>query len=126
MKNLVNIEVFHIETTDGGTFCHISFQDPNNIDNLNNGYDNIRVPLNLRPIQKSIRDNMLVDQSVKTYGTVVGNSFYDTIVKELQKKDNVIVVTRGGTDYPLKPSPEKLLDIKLVDDQENHKSKYHK
>jgi hypothetical protein len=34
MKNLANIEVFHIETTEEGTFAHISFQDLDNIDNL--------------------------------------------------------------------------------------------
>jgi hypothetical protein len=61
MKNLSNIEVFHIEITGEGAFAHISFQDLDNIDNLNNGYDNIRVPMNLRPIQKSVRDNVLVD-----------------------------------------------------------------
>jgi hypothetical protein len=67
MKNLTNIEVFNIEITEEGTFAHISFQDLNNTDNVNNGYDNIRVPMNLRPIQLSVRDNILVDQSVKNY-----------------------------------------------------------
>jgi len=65
MKKLANIEVFNIEITKKGTFAHISFQDLDNAENLNNGYDNIRVPMNLRPIQKSSRDNVLVDQSVK-------------------------------------------------------------
>jgi hypothetical protein len=65
MKQLKNIEVFHIETTDKGTFAYISFQDLNNIDNINNGYDHIRVPMNLRPIQLSVRDNILVDQSIQ-------------------------------------------------------------
>jgi hypothetical protein len=73
MKNLANIDVFHIEITDEGTFAHISFQDLDNTDNLNNGYDNIRVPMNLRPIQKSVRDNVLVDQSVKDYQDAVGS-----------------------------------------------------
>ena len=73
MKNLANIEVFHIEITDEGTFAHISFQDLDNTDNLNNGYDNIRVPMNLRPIKKSVRDNVLVDQSVKDYQDAVGS-----------------------------------------------------
>ena len=73
MKNLVNIEVFHIEITEQGTFVHISFQDLENTNNLNNGYDNIRVPMNLRPIQKSVRDNMLVDQSVKICQDAVGS-----------------------------------------------------
>lgn len=73
MKNLANIEVFHIEITEEGTFAHISFQDLENKDNINNGYDNIRVPMNLRPIQKSVRDNVLVDQSVKNYDVSVGS-----------------------------------------------------
>lgn len=73
MKNLANIEVFNIEITGEGTFAYISFQDLDNTSNLNNGYDNIRVPMNLRPIQKSVRDNILVDQSVKNYQDVVGS-----------------------------------------------------
>jgi len=73
MKNLTNIEVFHIEITEEGTFAHISFQDLNNTDNVNNGYDNIRVPMNLRPIQLSVRDNILVDQSVKKEDFLVEN-----------------------------------------------------
>jgi hypothetical protein len=67
MKNLNNIEVFHIETTEQGTFAHISFQDLENGDSINNYYDHIRVPMNLRPIQLSSRDNVLVDQSVQNY-----------------------------------------------------------
>jgi hypothetical protein len=73
MKNLQNIEVFNIEITEEGTFAYISFQDLDKTDNLNNGYDNIRVPMNLRPIQKSVRDNNLVDQSVKEYVDSIGS-----------------------------------------------------
>lgn len=53
-----NLEVFHIETTEKGTFAHISFIGAN-------GYDNIKIPVNLRPIQVSSRGNILVDQSIK-------------------------------------------------------------
>lgn len=70
MKNIRNIEIFHIEITKEGTFGYISFQDLDNIDNLNNGYNHIRVPINLRPFQLSVRDNILVDQSVKNYSNV--------------------------------------------------------
>jgi hypothetical protein len=73
MRNLTNIEVFNIEITEEGTFAHISFQDLNNTDNINNGYDNIRVPINLRKIQLSVRDNMLVNQSVKEYADSIGS-----------------------------------------------------
>ena len=73
MENLTNIEVFNIEITEEGTFVHISFQDLDNTENINNGYDNIRVPMNLRPIQLSVRDNILVDQSVKEEDFLVEN-----------------------------------------------------
>jgi hypothetical protein len=71
MKNLLNIEVFHIETTDEGTFAYISYQDPNwKGDDPTNGFNHIKVPLKLRPIQLSIRGNTLVDQSEKDYDSV--------------------------------------------------------
>lgn len=71
MKNLLNIEVYHIETTEEGTFVHISYQDPNwKGDDPTNGFDHIKVPLKLRPIQLSIRGNTLVDQSEKDYHSV--------------------------------------------------------
>jgi len=70
MKNLTEIEVFHIEIKEEGTFAHISFRDLDNTDNVNNGYEHICVPMNLRPIQLSVRDNVLVDQSVKNYQDV--------------------------------------------------------
>jgi len=68
MKNLNDIEVYHIETTEEGTFALISYQDQNyKGDDPTNGYDTIKVPLNLRPIQVSVRGNTLVDQSVKNH-----------------------------------------------------------
>ena len=69
MKDLNNVEVFHIETTKEGMFAYISFQrelGDGEVD-MNNGYDHIRVPINPREIQLSSRDNVLVDQSVKEY-----------------------------------------------------------
>ena len=72
MKNLQNIEVYHIETTEDGTFAYISFQDPNyKGDDPTNGFDNIKVPLKLRPIRLSIRGNTLVDQSERDYSVSV-------------------------------------------------------
>jgi hypothetical protein len=67
MKNLENIEVFNIQTTEEGSFAWISYRDLDDTDNLNNGNFCKRVPLNLRPIQLSSRDNVLTDQSVKNY-----------------------------------------------------------
>jgi hypothetical protein len=70
MENLTNIEVFHIETTEQETFAYISFQDQDKLHNINNGYDHIRVPMDLRPIQLSPRDNILVNQSTHNYISV--------------------------------------------------------
>jgi hypothetical protein len=81
MKDKANIEVFNIEITENGTFAHISFQDLSNTDNINNGYDHIRVPMNLRPIQLSVRDNVLVDQSVKYYEDSVASSIITETIK---------------------------------------------
>lgn len=63
MNNYKNIEVFHIEINNLETFAYISFQNPEKIGDLNNGYDWIKVPMNLRPLQLSVRDNILVNQS---------------------------------------------------------------
>ena len=76
MENLTNIEVFNIEITEEGTFVHISFQDLDNTENINNGYDIIRVPMNLRPIQLSVRGNILIDQSVKEEDFLVENETF--------------------------------------------------
>lgn len=71
MENLLNIEVYHIQTTEEGTFAHISYQDIDcKEDNLNNGYGHIKIPIKLRPIQLSIRGNTLIDQSEKDYKSV--------------------------------------------------------
>lgn len=73
MRDLTNIDVFHIETTDKGTFAYISFQDMENGDPVNNFYNHIRVPMNLRPIQLSVRDNILINQSAENLGDLVVN-----------------------------------------------------
>jgi len=68
MKNLENVEVFYIEepNKDGEMFAWISYRNPNHEStDLNNGYDNIRVPVNLRLKQYSSRGNLLVNQSEK-------------------------------------------------------------
>lgn len=65
MKELKNVEVFHIETTNEGMFAYISYQNLDNIRDINNGFEWMKVPINPREIQLSIRDNPLVDQSKK-------------------------------------------------------------
>jgi len=67
MKNLQNLEIINVSTKKGKLVALLSYQDISRIDiDLNNGYDTIEIPINIREIQKSVRDNMLVDQSVKS------------------------------------------------------------
>lgn len=65
MENIKDLEVFHIEITDEGCFAYLSYQDEKYHNNMTNGYNHIRVPMNLRPIQLSSRGNTLVNQSIK-------------------------------------------------------------
>lgn len=63
MKNFKNIEIISIDFDKREAL--ISYQDPNKVADINNGYDTAIVPINLREIQYSARGNMLIDQSVK-------------------------------------------------------------
>lgn len=60
------MEIINISTRNGKLIALMSYQntEPKEGD-LNNGYDTIEVPINLRDIQLSVRGNMLVDQSAK-------------------------------------------------------------
>lgn len=70
-ERFIEVEVYHIETTNEGSFAYISYKDLEwHGDDPTNGYNHIKVPLKLRPIQKSIRGNTLTDQSEKNYHTV--------------------------------------------------------
>ena len=76
MKNLQQVEVFHIETTDEGMFAHISYRDTTvdfNTD-LNLGQRSIRVPIKPRAIQFGVNGGQLVDQSEKNYQDSVPQS----------------------------------------------------
>jgi len=64
MMNLKNLEIIDLSTVDGKLIALLSYQNPD-VKDLNNGYNTIQVPVNLREIQLSIRGNMLVDQSAK-------------------------------------------------------------
>ena len=64
MNNITNLEVIQITTKEGKLVATLSYQDER-IDDLNNGYAIIDVPINIRELQVSSRDNVLVDQSVK-------------------------------------------------------------
>ena len=75
MKNLINMEIINISTKNGKLIALMSYQDLNHdISDVNIGYDTIEVPINLRDIQLSSRDNMLVNQSLSASEDVcVGN-----------------------------------------------------
>ena len=64
MNNITNLEVIQITTKEGKLVATLSYQDER-IDDLNNGYAIIDVPINIRELQVSSRDNVLVDQSIK-------------------------------------------------------------
>ena len=66
MKHLQNLEIINISTKEGNLVALLSYQDTSTVgEDSNNGYRTIEIPINPREIQTSIRDNMLVDQSVK-------------------------------------------------------------
>ena len=66
MDKIKNMEIINISTRNGKLIALMSYQniEPKE-DDLNNGYNTVEIPINLRDIQLSIRGNMLVDQSVK-------------------------------------------------------------
>lgn len=72
MNNITNLEVIQITTKEGKLVATLSYQDER-IDDLNNGYAIIDVPINIRELQLSVRDNVLVDQSVKGDFVAVAN-----------------------------------------------------
>jgi len=67
MGNITNIEVIGLQTKNGKLVATISYQDLNNFSDINNGYNWKEVPVNIRKMQKSSRDNYLVNQSKKSF-----------------------------------------------------------
>jgi hypothetical protein len=66
MKDLIELEVMHIATKNGKLVATLSYQDlttPVDLEDVNNGYRTIEVPVNLRDLQLSPRGNQLVNQS---------------------------------------------------------------
>ncbi len=64
MGKLKNFELISIDTQKMEAI--VSFQNEDNQSNINNGYDFLVVPINLRPIQYSSRGTMLINQSIKS------------------------------------------------------------
>ncbi len=64
MKNLNNVEIINLSIVDGKLVAIVSYYDPE-VKDLNNGYNIVEIPVNIRELQKSVRGNVLVDQSVK-------------------------------------------------------------
>lgn len=65
MKNITDIEVISINTVDGKMTALVSYRDLSEKDNINNGYDVIKIPVNIRPLRYSVNNNLLVNQSVR-------------------------------------------------------------
>ena len=73
MKNIENLEVIQLNTNkEGKLIATISYQDTT-VQDLNNDYSIIDVPVNVRALQLSSRDNILVDQSVKGVDRLLKN-----------------------------------------------------
>ena len=73
MKNIENLEMIQLNTNKKGKLiATISYQDTT-VQDLNNGYSIIDVPVNVRALQLSSRDNILVDQSVKGVDRLLKN-----------------------------------------------------
>lgn len=82
MYNITNLEVIQITTKEGKLVATLSYQDQR-IDALKNGYAIIDVPINIRELQLSSRDNVLVDQSVK------GDCVSDSLLERAMMTQNV-------------------------------------
>ena len=72
MDNITNLEVIQITTKKGKLIATLSYQD-NRVNDLNNGFSTVDVPVNIREIQLSSRDNTLVNQSIKGGSVVMSN-----------------------------------------------------
>jgi hypothetical protein len=70
--NLKNLEIIDLSTVDGKLVALLSYQNPD-IDDLNNGYNTIQVPVNIRELQYSSRNNLLVNQSINPEQIAVEN-----------------------------------------------------
>ena len=64
MKNITDLEIINISTVNGKLKALLSYRDIT-VDDLNNGYNTIEIPINIREIQYGAHDCMLVDQSIK-------------------------------------------------------------
>ena len=60
-----NLEIIQLDTVDGKLVAILSYQHMDNVHDVNNGYAHISVPVNIRPLRLSVRDNVLVNQSVR-------------------------------------------------------------
>ena len=68
-----NLEVIRLHEVDDKYFATLSYQDMVNGLPINNYYTTKEVPINLRPLQRSVRGNILVDQSVKEESLPIAN-----------------------------------------------------
>lgn len=76
MANIKNMEIIQLNTVDGKLQAIVSFQDTSKIGDFNNGYDTIRVPVNIRELQLSYHGNPLINQSVENIVDAVSENQY--------------------------------------------------
>ena len=88
MRNIEYLEVIQITAKEGKLVATMSYRDTT-VNDLNNGYAIIDVPINGRELQLSSRGNVLVDQSIKAESVAVANDLQrefvplHTIYKEI-------------------------------------------
>lgn len=59
-----NLEIINISTKNGKLVALISYRNVEDV-GVNNGFDTVEIPINLRDIQMGAHGGMLVNQSVK-------------------------------------------------------------
>ena len=61
---VTDLEVIQLTTENGRLMALISYRNPHVVD-LNYGFGIVKIPVNIRELQKSMRNNILVNQSLQ-------------------------------------------------------------
>lgn len=63
-----NAEIIQLKSVGDKMYATLSYQDQNNLMDINNGYVHKEIPVNIRALQTGAHGGVLVDQSVKVFG----------------------------------------------------------
>jgi len=63
MSEIKNLEVIQLNTIDGKLMATVSYQNTV-VNDVNNGYGLVEIPVNIRELKLSVRGNILVNQSL--------------------------------------------------------------